>query len=86
MTERNSVNPENNNMDFQNKMPYMCPMVYFGTYPVPLNSMMCQGGCMCPGAQPGNMMNLGYMYGANPYTMFNNYGKSPFVPFPESQE
>lgn len=86
MTERNSVNPEKNSgSDFQNTMPYMCPMVYFGTYPVPLNSMMFQGGCMCPGAPSGFMPQSGYMYGSYPYGMYNK-GGSPFVPFPESQE
>lgn len=61
------------------KMPYMCPMMYYGTYPVPMQDMnwppsgMMFHGCSGP---CGNMYRPmpPFMYGGGYYN----------VPFPES--
>ncbi len=66
------------------KMPYMCPMMYYGTYPVPMPQMSWP-----PDMRMMYGMNNGQDgYGTYPMRpwMYGPQGGYFGIPFPESQE
>lgn len=67
------------------KMPYMCPMVYYGTYPMPMPQMPWPPDPRMP---YGGMNNMRKDYGAYPMRpwMYGAQGGYFGIPFPESEE
>lgn len=94
MSENNNLNTDGNKNE-SCRMPYMCPMMYYGTYPVPMQGMWPQmdgfmhRGMNMPMNQGMNQAQMGGyynpMYQTSPMGM-GYFGTNFNVPFPESDE
>ncbi|MDP4133433.1 MAG: hypothetical protein Q8882_05430 [Bacillota bacterium] len=89
MAENNSMNSIRDENREQAKLPFMCPMMYYGTYPMPIPNAKWPPNPYMFGYNyqgPAPQQNMYPMPGMNWYGGMGGYYNSRNVPFPECCE